>query len=144
MKFSEITMERWNELRPYLDTCLLPITGLTGIEAPWQATEALERLRDVMDELEKRYVGRMVTYPAFHYSPGLMDGGQLSKVCRNLKESAGFKHVVLISADPFVGLPACPDGADLLLNGLHIHAGQAAGLIGELWQRGAQVQHSES
>lgn len=140
MKFSDIDADKWKELGPYLDTCLLPLTGLTGKEEPWQATEALERLRDVMESLEKRFVGRMVTYPAVHFVPGQGWAEPVSAICRNLKESAGFKHVVLITADPSVGLAGCPDGADLLLNGLHVHAGQASGLVEELWQGEALEQ----
>lgn len=135
MKFSEINANRWQELAPYMDTCLLPITGLTGREAPWKATEALELLRDAMEELERRYVGRMVTYPAFHFIPGEGASDQLSLVCRNLKESAGFTYVVLITADPAAAAMKPPVEADLFLNALHVQAGQAVGLIGGLWNK---------
>ncbi|WJH37540.1 YpiF family protein [Paenibacillus sp. CC-CFT747] len=67
VKFSEIREEQWKDLQPYLDTCLLPITGLTGTESPWMTTEALEMLRDIMDLVENPYKGRLVTYPALHY-----------------------------------------------------------------------------
>ncbi|MGO4375464.1 DUF2487 family protein, partial [Paenibacillus sp. MCAF20] len=67
MKFSEIEKEQWEELRPYLDTCLLPVTGMDGSEQPYEATEWLERLRDIMDLIEIPFKGRVVTYPACHY-----------------------------------------------------------------------------
>jgi 23S rRNA (pseudouridine1915-N3)-methyltransferase len=143
LKFSEIDMAKWTELQPYLDTCLLPVTGMTGREAPWQATEALERLRDAMDGLERRYVGRIVTYPAFHYISKNGFAESLSAVCVNLKKTAGFRFVVLITADPTVALSSIPEGADLLLNGLHVHAGQAEQMIGELWQGNENVPDGE-
>lgn len=135
MKFNDIARERWAELAPYMDTCLVPVTGLTGKEAPWKATDALEQLRDAMEGLEKRYVGRMVTYPAFHYISGTQATEQLEGLCRNLKESAGFTYVVLITADPSAAFMKAPEGADLFLNALHVQAGQATELIGELWRK---------
>ncbi|WP_438445627.1 DUF2487 family protein [Gorillibacterium sp. sgz5001074] len=135
MKFSEIEKMRWSELAPYMDTCLVPVTGLTGKEPPWRATEALEQLRDAMEGLERRYVGRVVTYPAFHYTSGGDAAASLSALCRNLKESAGFAYVVLITSDPAAALMQAPQSADLFLNALHVQAGQADMLIGELWRK---------
>jgi 23S rRNA (pseudouridine1915-N3)-methyltransferase len=110
MKFSEIGKEQWAELQPYLDTCLLPITGLTGAEAPWEAAERLEELRDALDLIEIPYYGRVVTYPAVQYVPGQACGQLLENVCSALK-SAGFRHVVAITAAASVSgmLPAAAD-----------------------------------
>ncbi|MFD0619294.1 DUF2487 family protein [Paenibacillus sp. GCM10027629] len=96
MKFSEIASDQWEELQPYLDTCLLPVTGLTGKESPYEATLALEQLRDWMDEVEVPFKGRMVTYPAFHYADE-KDCERVNAFCQHLKEG-GFTYVVLISA----------------------------------------------
>lgn len=97
MKFSEIHPDEWEELRPYLDTCLIPVTGLQGDEAPYEVVYTLERLRDVMDWVEIPFKGRVVTYPAFQYgNQDIME--QVNKVCANVK-SAGFKYVIVISAD---------------------------------------------
>ena len=41
MKFSEVDEQTWPELTPF-DTCLIPFTGLSGMETP-EATVALER-----------------------------------------------------------------------------------------------------
>jgi 23S rRNA (pseudouridine1915-N3)-methyltransferase len=99
MKFNDIEKDNWDGLKPYLDTCLLPLTGLTGSETPWQVTEALERLRDLMDLVEIPYKGRIVTYPSFQY---LLEEGsiiaEVNALCRKLKSSQ-FKYVILISAD---------------------------------------------
>lgn len=101
MKFSELSKEQWDELHPYLDTCLLPITGLTGDEAPWEAIVALEQLRDVMDLIEQPYGGRIVTYPAIQYAD-LSDEAQLQKavngICERLKHHH-FSHVVVVTAN---------------------------------------------
>ena len=67
MKFSDIDKEQWPELKPYLDTVLLPVTGLSGDEQPWEATRGLEKLRDLIDAVEIPFHGRVVIYPAYHY-----------------------------------------------------------------------------
>ncbi|MBW7473423.1 YpiF family protein [Paenibacillus oenotherae] len=98
MKFSELTADQWAELQPYLDTAVVPVTGLSGGELPYEATEALERLRDVLDLIEGPFKGRTVTYPACHYGTW-NDGGEqhAAALCRKLKQS-GFKYVVLAAA----------------------------------------------
>lgn len=97
MKFSEIQETQWEELRPYLDTCLLPVTGLRGTEAPWQAASELERLRDALDLLEIPFKGRTVTYPAIHFVPSSPGETFLGETCARLKE-AGFRYVVIVTA----------------------------------------------
>ncbi|USB34787.1 DUF2487 family protein [Paenibacillus sp. YPG26] len=97
MKFSEIHPAEWGELKPYLDTCLLPVTGLTGGEQPFEVVYSLERLRDVMEWVEIPFKGRVVTYPAIQYGKeDIM--GQINAVCANVK-SAGFKYVIVVSAE---------------------------------------------
>lgn len=99
MKFSEIEQANWQELQPYLDTCLLPLTGLTGEESPWQVTESLEKLRDLMDFVEIPFKGRIVTYPALQYTmESELIIPAISAICQKLKASQ-FKYVILITAD---------------------------------------------
>jgi len=98
LKFNEINEEQWDELRPYFDTCLLPLTCLTGLEQPPEVTKALEQLRDVMDCIEKPFKGRVVTYPAIQYSTNQTDFVTIvNEICENLKNS-GFAFVILITA----------------------------------------------
>jgi 23S rRNA (pseudouridine1915-N3)-methyltransferase len=97
MKFSDVNERNWNELRPYVDTCILPITGLSGLEQPWQATRALEELRDALDLFELPYKGRVLTYPAYHYIQSDNGTASLNEICSRLKES-GFPYVVAVSA----------------------------------------------
>jgi hypothetical protein len=113
LKFSEIERSDWEGLKPYLDTCLLPVTGLSGFEQPWEATQELEYLRDVMDCVEGPYKGRIVTYPAFHYVEGPAAAAAVNSVCQKIK-GAGFRYVIVISGHPSVASIAFPD-ADLLL-----------------------------
>ena len=99
MKFSEIHPNEWEELKPYLDTCLLPLTGLNGEESPWKVTELLEQLRDIMDLVEIPFKGRIVTYPAIQYKTE--DEWMITTVntlCLKLKLDT-FKHVIVITAD---------------------------------------------
>lgn len=100
MKFSELTAEQWKEWGPYLDTCILPVTGLTGLESPVEAAERLERLRDWLDGVEIPFHGRTVTYPAYHFTGGRepqpADIELLDKVCGRLREQ-GFAYIVIVS-----------------------------------------------
>lgn len=96
MKFSEIDKESWNDLRPYLDTCLIPVTGLTGREQPYEVVACLERLRDMMDLVEIPYKGRVVTYPSIQYRTN--DTAFINEICHNVKLS-GFSYVIVVSAD---------------------------------------------
>jgi 23S rRNA (pseudouridine1915-N3)-methyltransferase len=96
MKFSDVVPSTWSDLRPYVDTCLLPVTGLTGEEQPWEATQALEELRDALDCFEIPYKGRVLTYPAFHYSFGQQGEELLASLCERLKQS--YPHVILVTA----------------------------------------------
>lgn len=113
MKFSEITSEDWVELQPYLDTCLIPYTALTGQESPYETVSALERLRDFLDYVEIPFKGRVVTYPAVHYSeaPYLQ---RLNELCSHLK-AGGFTYVIVMTADEALIHTELPQ-ADLVLS----------------------------
>ncbi|WP_160033225.1 DUF2487 family protein [Paenibacillus sp. An7] len=113
MKFSEITSEDWVELQPYLDTCLIPYTALTGWESPYEAVIALERLRDFLDYVEIPFKGRVVTYPAVHYSQA-SQLQYLNELCSHLKVG-GFKYVIVMTADEALVQAELPE-ADLVLS----------------------------
>lgn len=135
MKFSDITEEQWDELKPYLDTCLLPVTGMSGEESPYKATECLEKLRDLMDLVEIPFKGRIVTYPACHYmTDGEAFQSMLGEWCRRLKES-GFKYVIIISAIP--APPFTVKEADLILqsaaDGQSPSHAEVSSQIREMW-----------
>jgi hypothetical protein len=113
MKFSDISLSEWDELQPYLDTCLLPVTGLNGTETPPEATMALEKLRDLLDLIEIPFKGRVVTYPACHYA---QDEERLNEALRQWIHSlrqTGFKYVVLAAASASLALEHC--GADAVI-----------------------------
>jgi Protein of unknown function (DUF2487). len=137
MKFSDIAEEQWDELKPYLDTCLLPVTGMTGHEQPHEARLALEQLRDVMDLIEIPFKGRIVTYPAMHYIHEGSESTLVSRTCRSLKES-GFRFVIVISARNQRGLD-CPE-ADLVICPDEDGGGPTAAIVSKavqaLWNRG--------
>lgn len=116
MKFSDIEQENWDELKPYLDTCLIPVSGLSGMESPWEAASKLEYLRDALDVLEIPFKGRVVTYPAVHYIPEGFSAGTsfLEQICTNLKNT-GFRYVVIITAKSEIELPFEGGTADLIL-----------------------------
>lgn len=99
MKFSEIRSEDWLALQPYLDTCLLPVSGLTGLENPVQTAEQLENLRDILDMIEVPFKGRVVTYPAVQYqlSDSTTTKHELNELAKKLKKG-GFRYVFGITA----------------------------------------------
>lgn len=137
MKFSEIDQNTWPELQPYFDTCLIPFTGLSGGESPWEATEALERLRDFMDYVEIPYKGRVVTYPAVQYG-GTSTATLLNEICHKVK-SAGFIHVMIMTADARLSREDIPESA-LVLSLPELEATGAASVrevversISEMW-----------
>lgn len=98
VKFSEMEQDQWSSVKEYFDTVVLPVTGLKGNEQPWEATKALEELRDALDFLEIPYKGRTVTYPAIHYINKEYGESAINMCCRQLKE-AGFSYVVVVTAD---------------------------------------------
>lgn len=110
MKFSDIEQDQWEGLAPFVDTCILPVTGLTGREQPWEATQALEALRDALDPLEIPYRGRVMTYPAFHYCAGPAEGWQLSinETCAQLK-STGFRFVIIVTLTSEISKTTVPE-----------------------------------
>lgn len=98
MKFSDISAEEWAELQPYLDTAILPLTGLSGSEMPHEATSALESLRDILDLIEGPFKGRVVVYPACHYVQWNDESSdQLAAICANLKK-VGFRYVIVAAS----------------------------------------------
>jgi 23S rRNA (pseudouridine1915-N3)-methyltransferase len=96
LKFNDIQAQDWPDLKPYLDTCLLPLTGLTGFEEPAQVTLALEQLRDALETIEIPYKGRVVTYPALHYITGVDIRDQLNTISLHLKRM-GFRFVIVLT-----------------------------------------------
>jgi 23S rRNA (pseudouridine1915-N3)-methyltransferase len=97
MKFSEIDADSWSELQPYLDTCLIPLSGLKGGESPWEATEKVALAGLWLAPLELAFRGRTVTMPAFHYNIGNDEYvEQLNHLISQWKK-IGFRYVILIS-----------------------------------------------
>ncbi|MBQ4898449.1 DUF2487 family protein [Paenibacillus sp. Marseille-P2973] len=140
MKFSEVEPETWEELSPYLDTCLIPVTGLTGEEKPYEVTGALERLRDIMDWVELPFQGRVVTYPSFQYGREEI-AEQINSVCRKVK-SSGFAFAIVISENVEFTSDVLPD-ADLIItpgryspNDNRAATLEVKGQIQQMWQTG--------
>ncbi|MBW4085376.1 DUF2487 family protein [Paenibacillus sp. S150] len=113
MKFSDFTADSWTENRRFFDTCLLPFTGLSGLESPPEAAEALERLRDFMDLAERPFQGRVVTYPALQYN-GAGSAAYINEICQKVK-SSGFQYVIVLSADTALASAGIVE-SDLLLS----------------------------
>jgi 23S rRNA (pseudouridine1915-N3)-methyltransferase len=142
VKFSDVKEAEWDSLRPYVDTCLLPVTGLTGNEPPWEATRALEQLRDALDCFEIPYRGRIVTYPAYHFIGQPDSLASLKQVCANLRDS-GFAYVIVVTAKQQLEEALQQTGADLwfalppqvLSESLDDITVQVSGQLQQLWLR---------
>lgn len=134
MKFSEFDQENWEELKPYFDTCLLPLTGLSGKEPPGEATHELEKLRDVLDKVEIPFKGRIVTYPAFHYISPQRSNEAVNAVCRELKQSA-FRYVIVITANSHLAETDDFSEADLFLHPFQPENPGFAQQIQEMWKK---------
>lgn len=114
MKFNEISEESWAELQPFLDTCLLPVSGLTGMETPWEATERILKTGDWLSPLERAFHGRTVTMPAYHYDHAGGNGPEgVNELVSRLKRS-GFRYVVVVSGQAG-GLPESVTEASLIV-----------------------------
>ena len=115
MKFSDINQQQWQELKPYLDTCILPVTGLNGSEEPWEATDALEQLRDLIDMIEVPFRGRVVSYPAYHYILRDQISENIEEICLQLRGS-GFSYIVIASRGAPIYMDSSLCTFDLLLD----------------------------
>lgn len=117
MKFSELTEKQWTEWRRYLDTCLLPVTGLSGVESPWEMTVRLEKLRSWLDGIEIPFRGRTITYPAYHFVLDELEKKDLSFLnewCVKLR-SQSYAHIIIVSAQWNITKDKLPE-ADLVFS----------------------------
>ncbi len=132
MKFSELKREQWTELQPYLDTCILPLTGLRGHESPIEMAQRLEQLRDALDLLEIPYKGRMVTLPAVQYMPS--DGALFAKSVNQIAaaaKQANFRYVFAVTCEPTIASFPLSE-IDLFL--LRPLKSEVAEKVSELWR----------
>lgn len=112
---------------------MLPITGLTGGEPPYEATHALEQLRDLMDLIEIPFKGRVVTYPACHYVDAGGGTDMLDKLCTAIR-TIGFRHIIVVTVSSELSPHS---GADLWISpgedGLLPEAGSVSNAVQALW-----------
>lgn len=115
MKFSELGEEQWAELQPYLDTCLLPVTGLTGREEPPEATEKVAAAGDWLYPLESSFRGRTVTLPAYHYVDAAREEeiARLERYCADLKRT-GYRFVIVVTGERTIAVAELPS-ADVIV-----------------------------
>ena len=136
MKFSEFDGARWGELQPYLDTCVLPVTGLDGSETPAEATERLERLRDLLELIEHPFTGRIVTYPALHYTGGSAAAAAVEQTIANMRQ-VGFRYAIVVTLSG--GLRQPDSQADLWImpetDGTMPEAASVSASVQAMWRR---------
>ncbi|MFD2332114.1 DUF2487 family protein [Cohnella sp. GCM10020058] len=140
MRFSEFDENNWSDLQPYLDTALIPVTGLRGGESPPEAAELVGAAGDWLAPIESAFKGRTVTYPAHHYAgPG--EEASLDEWCARLK-SRGFKFVVVVSGKPGWDKTRVPS-ADLFVSPTDEESEPDLETlrrsVSDMWKRPAQV-----
>lgn len=115
MKFSELNDEQWADLQLYLDTCLLPVTGLTGRETPPEATRKVADAGDWLAPLETAFRGRTVTMPAYHYVDAANEEeiSSLDKYCAGLKRT-GYRFLIVVTGLEGLAAARLP-AADLVI-----------------------------
>lgn len=115
MKFSEFDATTWPALTPYLDTCLLPISGLDGSETPDVMTDKAAAAGAWLSPVERMFNGRIVTLPALHYYDGSkMMREQLNRLCASIRRT-GFRYVVVVSGTPGLLDAAAETEANLIV-----------------------------
>jgi hypothetical protein len=144
MKFSELDATSWPALAPYLDTCLLPVTGLAGAESPDEMTERVAAAGAWLSPIERDFKGRTVTLPAYHYYDGSDRALQeLTRMCGLFRQS-GFRFVVLVTG--VAGLLPDLAEADLILQplqpGEQPEAGALRQAITDMWKGAAPATGS--
>ena len=97
-EFSEITPDKWDELKPFLDTALLPVTGLDGSESPatllrnnWNVCVICLTCSSVLSAVEPSHIRRFILFMTSKRRVL-----ELAQVAGNLKQ-AGFRHVVIVT-----------------------------------------------
>ncbi|QJD82441.1 DUF2487 family protein [Cohnella herbarum] len=136
MKFSEIDADSWPDLQPYLDTCLIPLSGLKGGEAPWEATEKVARAGQWLSPLEQAFRGRTVTMPAFHYDEeGSAQSDSINRLIAGWKK-LGFRYVIVVSGQALEAGDQLQ--ADLIIQPLdgedEPDTGRISKAVAELWR----------
>ncbi|MBB6635366.1 DUF2487 family protein [Cohnella thailandensis] len=138
MKFSELTSDQWYDLLPYLDTCLIPVSGLVGDEPPHEAAERIAETGDWLQPLETAFRGRTVTMPAYHYI-NVAEKAEIERIgaiCGRVKQ-LGFKYIVVVSGR--ADWAEAPAGADLILkpeeSGMQPDTNKLRQAITELWKQ---------
>ncbi|WP_158629947.1 DUF2487 family protein [Cohnella sp. AR92] len=114
MKFSELSSNQWFDLSPYLDTCFLPVSGLSGNEPPHESAERIAETGNWLQPLETAFRGRTVTMPAYHYfdAASHAEVDRLNDICIRMR-GLGFKYVVVVSGQ--ADWAKAPSEADLLV-----------------------------
>lgn len=138
MKFSELDEAGWADLQNYLDTCLLPVSGLRGDEPPWEMTEKAAGAGAWLTPLEQSFKGRTVTLPAYHYYDGGESSADKLRALVAGFRRAGFRYVVIVGGSP--GLLRGDEGADLVVQpeteGGSPDADAIRRTVSELWRTG--------
>jgi 23S rRNA (pseudouridine1915-N3)-methyltransferase len=106
MYYDQISAGQWPSLKPYLDTCILPITNIRTEQEVWEIKERLHIHNQAKKWIEQMYSGRIVIYPDIHYSWDDKEKFRLylKEVIRGIKDK-GFQYVVLLnnsSNEPYV------------------------------------------
>ena len=142
MKFSELSDEQWADLQLYLDTCLLPVTGLTGRETPPEATRKAADAGAWLAPLETAFRGRTVTMPAYHYVDAANEEelSRLDSYCAEIKRT-GYRYLIVVTGSAELAAARLP-AADLVAGpgplGSEPEAESVRRAITSMWRKPAE------
>lgn len=94
LRFSDVDQKTWSQWQPFVDTAVVPLTGLDGTETPWEMRQRLEILRDLLDITEQPFKGRVLVLPAVQYA---FSEYQLKSMAKNLRHQ-GYHFIITVAA----------------------------------------------
>lgn len=134
MLYHQLEQEKWDSIKAYVDTCVIPCSSITGAEAVWDWKQKISHLEYAKRWLEAAYSGRLLIAPDVLYLDGAYE--TVVKVTSNLKNQ-GFRFVVLLSDSTWTALPKGVDELLYFPSGSFSdeHKKQIQGKVITLWQK---------
>lgn len=96
MHFDQIDAEKWSSLKPYLDTCVFPVSGIhVSADQVEDIKARLNKLNEMKRWMEQMYTGRIVIYPEIHYA--FERNEEFIFSLEDKMRLQGFRYVVIVS-----------------------------------------------
>jgi len=99
MKWEYAQFERYQGVREYIDTAVIPFVGIDVGQAMEQKLQQAQLVIGISSYIEEQLVGRVMLFPTYSYSIGGLhhELDLMNKLTTHLLEN-GFKHVIWTAA----------------------------------------------